>query len=430
MHVDRGTLLRAVLVVAMFASAGVVLDGALADRTETINRVDAGEHLGDRVGQDVAGSTSGWTVIATQGADNQGYSAELVALDESGELVYHNGTRDVYFDVDPHPSGAKNVLTVASTNREASTVNHIEVHNLSTGETRQLYAGVTPNVQHSRWHDVDRLNATHYVVAGIEADRVFVVDVATDEVVWQWNASQSFTLSSGGPPDDWTHLNDVEVLEDGRIMVSLRNQDQVVFLRRNGTVDEDWTLGADGNHSVMYEQHQPDYIPAENGGPAVVLADSENDRLVEYQRVDGEWVRTWTWRDEALNWPRDADRLPNGHTLAVDSLGDRVLEVDQNGDVVWSVAIGIPYDAERLGTGDESAGGPSARSAELVSRAPFDARISPAALLPAKVRHGMLWVVPGWMDPVDVLALAVYVVSLLALLGVEVGPRVARWRAE
>lgn len=66
----------------MFASAGVVLEGALATDDGTLNRLDDDEHLGDLVGQDVAGSTGGWTVIATQGADNRGYSAELVALDE------------------------------------------------------------------------------------------------------------------------------------------------------------------------------------------------------------------------------------------------------------------------------------------------------------------------------------------------------------
>lgn len=422
---NRRTLLRAVLVVAMFASAGVVLEGALATDDGTLNRVDDGEHLGDLVGQDVAGSTGGWTVIATQGADNRGYSAELVAVDEAGELVYHNGTRDVYFDVDPHPTGKRDVLVVASTDRADSTVNHLEVHNLSTGEVRELWSGVTPNVKHSRWHDVDRINATHYVVAGIEADRVFVVDVEADEIVWTWHANEFFAPSSGGPADDWTHVNDVEVLDDGRIMASLRNQDQVVFLRPNGTVDESWTLGADGDHSTMYEQHQPDYIPAENGGPAVVLADSENDRLVEYQRVDGAWRETWSWSDERLEWPRDADRLPNGHTLAVDSLGDRVVEVDESGDVVWSVAIGIPYDAERLGTGDESAGGPSARSAGLASRS--GSTVLPS-LVPAKARHGLMWVVPGWMGLGDVLALCVYVAALLALLAVEVPPRVRALR--
>jgi len=31
-----------------------------------------------------------------------------------------------------------------------------------------------------------------------------------------------------------------------------------------------------------------------------------------------------------------------------------VIEVAPNGSVVWSVDIGFPYEAERLGTGDEA----------------------------------------------------------------------------
>jgi hypothetical protein len=78
------------------------------------------------------------------------------------------------------------------------------------------------------------------------------------------------------------------------------------------------------NGSLFYEQHNPDYIPEERGGPAVLVADSENGRVVEYGRTpgngtpvtDGTWERTWQWRDGRLQWPRDADRLPNGGWLS------------------------------------------------------------------------------------------------------------------
>jgi len=86
------------------------------------------------------------------------------------------------------------------------------------------------------------------------------------------------------------------------------------------------------------------------------VADSENDRVVEYAREDGSWNRTWTLSGN-LTWPRDADRLPNGNTLIVDTLGNRVIEVTPTGRVVWGFyATWAPYDAERLGTGDGSNG--------------------------------------------------------------------------
>lgn len=52
-------------------------------------------------------------------------------------------------------------------------------------------------------------------------------------ITWEWDAQRDFLTSSGGAyPKDWTPVNDVGVLKDGRIMVSLRNQDRVVFLDR------------------------------------------------------------------------------------------------------------------------------------------------------------------------------------------------------
>lgn len=142
-------------------------------------------------------------------------------------------------------------------------------------------------------------------------------------------------------------------------MLSMRNMDEVVFVEPGEGVDESWTLGDDGDHSILYEQHNPDYLPRERGGPAIVMSDSENNRVQEFRREDGAWTRTWQWRDARLQWPRDADRLPNGHTLIVDSHGDRVLELDRKGAIVWNVTFGMPYDAERLGTGSESTGRPS-----------------------------------------------------------------------
>ena len=70
------------------------------------------------------------------------------------------------------------------------------------------------------------------------------------------------------------------------------------------------------------------------------------------------WVRTWEYSGD-LNWPRNADRLPNGNTLIVDSRGDRVLEVTPEKDVVWRMDTQRrPYDIERLEYGDEPTGPP------------------------------------------------------------------------
>jgi len=335
-----------------------------------------------------ASGDRGLTVVATQGFYVSGQTAELAALTPDGSVVYFNDTYRVYFDVDPVEGERYTVEYVAAKHFEGTeceqfhgdqcTRNVVNRVNLTTGDHETVYAEMTPQVASGRWHDVDRLNDTHLIVADIVEDSVFVVDTRDDSIVWEWRFDEHYSPDAGGQSGDWTHVNDVEVLSDGRIMLSPRNMDEVIFLDRTDgggyAVDEDWTLGEDGNHSILYEQHNADYIPRAYGGPAVVVADSENARVVEYQRVDGEWVQSWSWQDVRLKWPRDADRLPNGNTLLVDSNGNRLVEVNADDEIVWSATVGMPYDVERIGTGDESEGGPAAR---LRGRAPIEPRTQP-----------------------------------------------------
>lgn len=322
-----------------------------------------------------ASGQRGLTVVATQGFYPTDQTAELAALTPNGTLVYFNDSYKVYFDVDPVEDERYTVEYVASRYFDGSdcqevttdecTRNDINRVNLTTGEHETLYSELTPRVASTRWHDVDRLNETHLVVADIYEDSVFTIDTRDESIVQEWNFSEYYSDDAGGQDGDWTHLNDVEILDDGRLMLSPRNMDEVIFLNRtdNGgyAVDDSWTLGEDDDHSILFEQHNADYIPPAYGGPAVIVADSENTRIVEYQRVDGNWVQTWAWRDVRLQWPRDADRLPGGNTLVVDTNGNRLVELNAEDEIVWSVEMGMPYDVERIGTGDESQGGPAAR---------------------------------------------------------------------
>lgn len=257
---------------------------------------------------------------------------------------------------------------------------------------------------------------------------------------WTWEASSTYPRSGGGAyPNDWTHLNDVEQIPDGRVMASLRNQDQVVFIHPETGLQPNWTLGAENNHSILYEQHNPDYIPPSRGGPAVIVADSHNNRLVEYHRINNSWRQTWQWTDTEMAWPRDADRLPNGNTLIVDSHGGRVLEVNQSGVIVWKIdgARSI-YDAERLGTGDESQGGWSANSLNLTSRTTgtSNAETNDAVqtrqpskldklkhvmkeMIPTKLIASVEFVLPNWMGFFDAIWLVIGVMSAAGWVGTE-----------
>ena len=401
-----------------------------------------------RVSRAVSRTDRNLSVVATQGFYVTDERAELAAFLPNGTLVYYNDSYRVYFDVDPVPGTRYTVEYVAAAHYgdetcqpvggEPCTRNVVERVNLTTGAHETVYSELTPRLYSARWHDVDRINETHLVVADIVDDGVYAVDTRDGEVEWRWDAADHYNRSAGGKAGDWTHINDVELLADGRIMVSPRNMDEVIFLERTPdgwAVDADATLGTDDDHSVLYEQHNPDYIPPRLGGPNVLVADSENGRIVEYHRTDGGYERVWTWRDVRLQWPRDADRLPNGNTFVVDSHGDRVVEVGPENTVVWSADVGMPYDVERLGTGDESAGGPAApyrravRDSEenattVIERVDAGAAESVSAVdrsiderfwlalkgaVPPLIANGLLYVAPSWVRFSDLAFAAVAV---------------------
>lgn len=389
-----------------------------ASGTETTYANVSGQQVDQRGNITVISTDSNsWLGSASKGPRSK---AELVAFAPNGSVLYYNSSHTRYWDVDPieksnstsRSGSGETVEYLYSDHMNASqcpdflskdywqsneyansvpyaqwqeytrshsgdgacTRNGIVQTNLKTGETTEIYSEITPGKHSTRWHDGDRINATHYAVADIFLDRTYIVNTETSNITWQWNAQSDYDPATTGReyPIDWTHINDVEVLPDGRIMADLRNHNSIVFLDptkpSDQALNEDWTIGQTDNHSILYEQHNPDYIPRSNGGPAVTIGDSENNRVIEYQRSNGTWTRTWEWKDAHIQWPRDADRLPNGNTLITDSNGDRVLEINRWGEIVWAVDIAFPYEAERL-PGDESAGGTSTSAAGINSNA-------------------------------------------------------------
>jgi hypothetical protein len=431
-----------------FAFASVMLVAVLALVTMNVSSAstqiyaDVREQatVPDDQREQLAPPRDGVTVVTS----HLGKAGEIVALAPDGTLLYHNGTHDGYWDIDPSPASDRTVVYSATTEVHNETLCEpvgradycirqlVERANLTTGEVEVLYSRVDPRYHASEWHDVDRLNESHYVVADMHSDEVFVVNVTSGIVTWEWSVQNHLSLATGlGYPEDWSHINDVEVLPNGWIQVSLRNQDQVVFLNRETGVVENWTLGSEDDYDVLYEQHNPDYIAEANGGPAVLVAGSENNRVVEYQREDGEWNRTWVWQDSLLQWPRDADRLSNGHTLITDTHGGRVIEVDESGDVVWRFDVPVAYEAERLNTGAESTSGPSATEAKLVSQTTDDHHTSDDAgsagdiksaikgLLPNKLLNAVAYITPVWMGLLDLAIAGVATLALLTWLGLE-----------
>lgn len=421
--------IRAGLIRIIIASLAVVGLEATGSSPKSEVRAQQDQPFGAR--EQIVAERDGVTVLTGQATPAT--NASITAYASDGRLLYFNETYGNYFDVDPVPGTTATVDYVASDlisadECRASTGcirNHFVRVNLTTGEQRQFYSNTVPRmttlsgvrVTNGKIHDFDRINETHVAVADLGTDQVYILNVRTGVKVWTWDAQQSYSLADGGEfPADWTHVNDVEVLEDGRLMVSVRNFDRVIFLHQNGSVDRDWTLGQEDNYSILFEQHNPDYIDTSEGGPAVIVADSENSRIIEYQRTNGTWTKSWAWADQQLQWPRDADRLPNGHTLITDTHGGRILEIDNRGTIVWQVASGKAYEAERLSSPGESGGGPAATKAGLQSKGDTLAHegTSGGTTLD-RIRNIVAFILPDFFTLYSVIATSVFVGAIASL---------------
>jgi hypothetical protein len=316
----------------------------------------------------------GTTVISIQGFKWAGQTGEkkparIVGVGPRGEVewIHNGGDLDVtwFYDVDPLDNGN---LFVSGTANGASTVYEYDPE-ADEVVWKQRFEGVHDT------HDADLINnGTEILVANmrnynpdkeVNEDRIFIYDREQGEITWEWQFEKQTNWTpdmgkkyAGEPPkNDWTHVNDVDKIADGQYLISPRNMDQVMVINRS-TKDIDLKLGEEDNYSIMHEQHNPDYHESEDGNPTITVADSEADRIVEYEKRDGKWVRTWELgSSQDFNWPRDADRLPNGNTLVTDSNNQRVIEVTPEGEIVWEFyAPWAPYDAARVQLEEESSG--------------------------------------------------------------------------
>ncbi|MFB6311875.1 MAG: hypothetical protein ABEH64_11930, partial [Salinirussus sp.] len=111
-------------------------------------------------------------------------------------------------------------------------------------------------------------------------------------------------------------------------------------------------------------------------------------------------------------WPRDADRLPNGHTLITDSLNQRVLEVTRDGELIWSTTMAAaPYEADRLPIG-ETQGVPHATTNGTIRNAPGGG-VPVLSTVVLALHTGLPWL-PFWVRELQV-ALALVAAGLMII---------------
>ncbi|RBI60846.1 hypothetical protein DMJ13_17880 [halophilic archaeon] len=354
------------------------------------------------------------TFISAQGGSVHVYehAGVLVAVHtDSKQVIWRHDKYRRYMDIDP--IGNDRILFVAGERVNGSTFQRIAVlMNWRTGEVHKKFKVPRDT------HDIDYLGGDRFAIADKKNHRISIYNSSNNSTAWEFDYRKHYSKSAGGGPGDWTHLNDVDSINNGSaFLASPRNFDRVMSINRS-TKEVEWTLGEEDNYNIMRAQHNP--VLLSKNPLTVLVADSENQRIVEYQRKNGEWKRVWGYRGD-LHWPRDADRLPNGNTLITDTLNDRVVEVTPDREIVWEFHVErSTYDVERLQHGDEPAGPtmasqshrfegvlPTKNSAQSLVVSEFDEAYR-------KTFQIATWVLPGWVT----LSEFIY---LLSALGLAVG---------
>jgi outer membrane protein assembly factor BamB len=315
------------------------------------------------------------------------------------------------------------------TAKDHCVLNRVQEVDPDTNEVVWEYTWYDRFISYHEVHDADRLPNGETVIIDMARHRTFTVD-RSGNVTWQWNGTEHLDEGSDfwtdhvagtsreddayqGPRQDWTHMNDVDRLENGNFLLSIRNFDVVIEVDPE-TDDVEAVYGEPGNHTLMHDQHDPNYLDRHD---TLLVADSENDRVVEYDAdsMTAVWQYEGPVADDRLQWPRDADRLPNGNTLIADSRNFRALEVDANGTVVWrhdlSEERGIVYDVDRLGP----AGDPEEEPETVPAGDDLDGTShgGPGGLV-ASADSWIGFVLPHWVGLYGLLSI---VVGLAALAG-------------
>lgn len=315
------------------------------------------------------------TLVGSQGGGPGLHDYGSVYLVNGSEMTWQLSDADSYFDVTQLDNGSVMAGFMDSGYTDCEPYDSPCVRTgfriIDPGPNPEVLSEYSFPVRtrgNSEVHDVEKLPSGEYLMTDMDAERIFTVQ--DGEVTWQWNASSFYDAPDDPTRVDWLHINDVDRIGESRYLVSVRNANQLLVVERgDGKYDSQVVevINADptpedgprrGDSEILEKQHNPQWL--DDG--AVLVADSENGRVVELHRSNesGEWEVAWSLSEAdgvSLRWPRDADRLDNGNTLVTDSLNSRIVEVNESGEMVWSYQTPrIPYEAERLPEG-ETAGG-------------------------------------------------------------------------
>jgi hypothetical protein len=208
-----------------------------------------------------------------------------------------------------------------------------------------------------------RIPHGHVLITDQANERIIEVNLSK-QIVWQYGT----TGVSGNGPEQLNNPNCAELLENGHILICDENNNRAIEVTRDGQIV--WQYGS-GDPNVNDPVSGVAFASRLKNGHTLIT-DSNHARIVE---IDGDKNVVWEYftntdpnsnqRGGTGPLPTRALRLKNGHTLISDQYNHRVIEVDDDKQIVrtfgkinslgyntQSVADGglnSPYDAKRIG---------------------------------------------------------------------------------
>ena len=185
---------------------------------------------------------------------------------------------------------------------------------------------------------------------------VVLLNDHTEEPLWTYDAAEAGGLS-------FAHSAYIE--GDEMLITDTFHNRILVVEARNGIYSEDpdfhvvWNSDDDSNLRLDYP-NDANFLPNSN----LLITERVNHRVIEVDRDTGGivWQFGITHRPGSdgahLDGPHNADRLPGGNTIIADSMNERILEVDPRGEIVWEYwpagrdQLNWPRDADVLDNGD------------------------------------------------------------------------------
>ena len=207
----------------------------------------------------------------------------------------------------------------------------------------------------------------HVLITDQANERIIEVNLFK-QVVWQYGMNGV----SGNGPDQLNNPNCAELLENGHILICDENNNQALEVTHTmpSTIVNTYTVaGGQLFMGVAFASRLP------NGH--TLITDSGNNRIVETDEAGNVYFQYFTNNDPKSNprclspgnctgpLPTRAVRLRNGDTLISDQYNHRVIEVNDDGEIVRTFGkinslgynkanvgnggLNSPYDAKRVG---------------------------------------------------------------------------------